>query len=706
MIKVSVIIPVYNVEKYIEKCLVSVLNQTLREIEIICVNDGTKDHSMEIIDRYAKQDDRIIIVNKDNGGLSSARNAGIRIAKGQFIYFIDSDDYIIENALEELYDHSINDRLDCIYFDAEAFFEEPELMNTHGHYTTYYKRPAVFDKVVSGVTLFSDLENGKWFRPSACLQMIRREYLINTGILFYEGIVHEDQLYTFQTMLEAPRVKHINVPYYRRRVRKDSIMTSENEVVSSYGYYVALSGCKEFIKDKTYSDEEVLQAIEKRLHALQNLAANAITTVPYYELTAVMKDVIGKELTLEEQTEYDLTIKRLVEEKQKRRSKETELKKQYEKKQKDIKSSASYRVGKAILKVPKAFLGGINYIRDKGFVCSLYRLKRTVFREKKKLSSDKILVSVIMPIYNVENYIRDSLNALVNQTLKSIEIICVNDGSTDGTLAILKEFEKKDNRIHVVDQENSGAGIARNNGMKNAHGEYMLFLDSDDIYEPNLCEEAYFKAKYEMADIVLFQAYRYDVRRNNKEKMDWVLDTKLLPKRIPFSAKSSNGKIYQITTACPWSKMFRSEFVRKAGLQFQDTKNANDVFFVRSALALAKRITVLKKRLITYRFNEGGNIQSGKSKAPLEFYKAFKALKEDLIKRGIFHTIEQSYVNMAMKETLFNYKTAGTDEAKEMIENKLAEEGNNFFEFNKYDKTYFYDAKLYDEYMERLGKKC
>lgn len=114
-IKVSVIIPVYNVEEYIEKCLDSVVNQTLKEIEIIVVNDGTKDNSMKKIEKYFS-DSRIKIINKQNGGQSSARNAGLAISKGEYISFIDSDDFIEEKMLEELYTESEN--TDIVFSDS------------------------------------------------------------------------------------------------------------------------------------------------------------------------------------------------------------------------------------------------------------------------------------------------------------------------------------------------------------------------------------------------------------------------------------------------------------------------------------------------------------------------------------------------------------------------------------------------------------
>lgn len=141
-IKVSIIIPIYNVEEYLEECLVSALKQTLKEIEIICVNDGTPDRSMDIVNRYAKEDERIVIVEKENGGLSSARNAGLAVAKGEYVYFLDSDDYILEQTMEVLYGEASQNQLDNIYFDAESFFETEDLKEEMAVYVDYYVRKA------------------------------------------------------------------------------------------------------------------------------------------------------------------------------------------------------------------------------------------------------------------------------------------------------------------------------------------------------------------------------------------------------------------------------------------------------------------------------------------------------------------------------------------------------------------------------------
>lgn len=694
MVKVSVIIPIYNVQEYIEECLVSAMRQTLQDIEIICVNDGTKDNSMDIVYKLAEEDERIIIIEKENGGLSSARNAGLEKASGEYVYFLDSDDYIAENMLEYLYAECVQGDLDNIYFDAESFFENKELEKQYKQYKDYYRRPSMFNEIVSGPQLFADMENKGFFRPSACLQMPKRDLLLKHHIFFYDGIVHEDNLFSLLVIFSAQRVKHVATPFYKRRVRTESTMTDDQEFKRSYGYYVCITEFIKYILQFDFEDKDIIKAIVHRCYAMQNNAAKAIKNLSLDEL-----DDLLSQYPMETQIQYSIFVRRLIAVRRFQGEKYTLLKEKSAEDMEKLKSSTAFRVGQVVTAAPRKGFHLVKNVQQKGFVCTMYGIKRKLTKEKRNLSPDKICVSIIIPMYNAEKYLRECLDLLLRQTLQSIEIICVNDGSTDGTAALLKEYADKDSRIQVIYQENQGAGVARNNGMKQAVGEYFLFLDADDIFNEKLCEEAYYKAKYDMADIVLFEAYRYNVQTRDKEEMNWVLRENNLPERMPFSAKDTGGKIYQLTSACPWSKMFRAEFIKKENLQFQNTKNANDVFFVRMALALAKRITVVKKRLVTYRYNDGSNTQSKKAEAPVEFYKAFKALKQELQERGIYKQVEQSYVNMVLTESLFNLKTAGSEEAEQTVKKLLLEEGFAFFELDQYDVSYFYNKKDYKEYI-------
>ena len=152
--KVSVIIPVFNVEKYIDKCLDSIVNQTLVDIEIICIDDCGTDNSIRIVENYALKDERItIIYNSKNRGLSTSRNLGLQIAQGKYVYFLDSDDYLEENALEDLYNISEKNQTEVLYFDTDV-------MNL-GHYENGcngYEPPAYSKnpKIQSGQALFSN----------------------------------------------------------------------------------------------------------------------------------------------------------------------------------------------------------------------------------------------------------------------------------------------------------------------------------------------------------------------------------------------------------------------------------------------------------------------------------------------------------------------------------------------------------------------
>lgn len=243
---VSVIIPVYNVEEYLEECLGSVIKQSLKNIEIICVDDGSTDNSIEILNRYKHDDDRIIILRKENGGLSSARNAGMKIASGEYIYFLDSDDYLDLKALEFLYYEAKKDNLDQLFFSADTFFDN--LGENHGHnsYQDYYKRYEDYSQVVTGKEYFVQVVKNAEFKPSACLQILRTEFVNAHYLEFMNGLIHEDQLFTTQCLAFSERVRYVNINLYKRRMREESIMTGTKEFRHAYAYYKIIKELMKF----------------------------------------------------------------------------------------------------------------------------------------------------------------------------------------------------------------------------------------------------------------------------------------------------------------------------------------------------------------------------------------------------------------------------------------------------------------------------
>lgn len=236
-LKVSVIIPVYNVEPYLRECLGSVVNQTLRDIEIICVNDGSTDNSGAILEEYADCDERITVITQENSGLSAARNAGMDAATGKYVYFIDSDDYIDLNALQVLYNRAEELQLDMLFFDCSYLFDgiEPK--------QNYFQRREYGDVYV-GVEFLKKLRDEGAYWVTVWGYLLRREFLQSSGVRFVEGMLHEDMIFTPLLLLKAQRTSHILRKFYYRRIRPHSITT---EPVSTKNICGLVTGIQEML---------------------------------------------------------------------------------------------------------------------------------------------------------------------------------------------------------------------------------------------------------------------------------------------------------------------------------------------------------------------------------------------------------------------------------------------------------------------------
>ena len=221
--KVSVIIPVYNTEKYVQLAIESICQQTLNELEIIIVDDGSTDRSPDILHQLAEQDHRIQVYKQKNQGPSVTRNTGMEYAKGQYIYFMDSDDRLETNALELCYQKCETEYLDFVFFDAENFSEE---ITENLPALTYSHTKELEDKTYGGCEMLSIQVKKHQFTPSPCLNFIRRSFLQKHALKFYPHILHEDQLFTSLLYLQAQNVGFIKRNLFHRRLRPSSIMTS------------------------------------------------------------------------------------------------------------------------------------------------------------------------------------------------------------------------------------------------------------------------------------------------------------------------------------------------------------------------------------------------------------------------------------------------------------------------------------------------
>ena len=672
MSKISVIIPIYNVEKYIKGCLESICNQTYKDIEIICVNDGTPDNSMAIVEKIAKKDKRIKIINKENGGLSSARNSGIKNAKGKYIYFIDSDDKLKENALEILHNEMEENDLDTIFFDAENIYEENLAKDKSFINENYYKRIFKYEEEYTGQKLFRALKRNNEYRASACLQMNKLSLLKDNNITFYEGIIHEDEIFTLKICLFSKKAKHIKESLYLRLVQNESIMASSKSLKRSYGYFKGLIELINPVAEN--AQDEYIGSFINHLRELQNSSIKYLRDILDPENPDLNCDELEeykKSLTKEEKTFYTLLIETNAE----KLGTIDNLKKKL-KEQNSIKFLLKKRISKIVGKIKKKF----EKIATKYF--------------------NKKYISIIIPIYNCEEYIHECIDSLLKQSLREIEIICVDDQSTDSSYEIIKEYAQKDKRVIALQQEHSNAGNARNLGIKHAKGKYLLFLDSDDFFDKDLCKTSYHFANYYDLDVLLFSAYKYDNKTKEIENYQTLLNTDFIKTNELYSGKDLKEHLYHVTSSCPWTKLFKKKFVKQNNLNFQSLTNSNDVYFTRSSLALANRLMAVDKKLVYYRVNQEKNTQSTKHKNPLNFIKAYLAVKEKLENEGIFDDFYQTYLNVLVTEIVYNYNTTKTDEAKKEILNYLVQGGFKELGINKMDENLIYSHARYEDFKE------
>lgn len=238
MPKISVIIPVYNTASWLEECLNSVVNQTLSDLEIICVDDASTDKSGSILKQYAHKDKRIqIITLKENLGLSHARNIGLDQARGEYIYFLDSDDYIVSDALEILYNVSKKNDTDIVYFDANPVYETAELKLKNIYIS---RRKGDYESITVGIDLFlSFIKFNEWV-----VEIPRQFYLTSfirqNHFRFREGVLREDVWFSNECIFTAKKVKYIPNLLFNRRFRENSIMTGKKDTRHFLGEYIAV----------------------------------------------------------------------------------------------------------------------------------------------------------------------------------------------------------------------------------------------------------------------------------------------------------------------------------------------------------------------------------------------------------------------------------------------------------------------------------
>ena len=311
---------------------------------------------------------------------------------------------------------------------------------------------------------------------------------------------------------------------------------------------------------------------------------------------------------------------------------------------------------------------------------------------------DNCKVSVIIAVYNAESTLRQCLDSILAQSLKEIEIICVDDGSADQSAMILKEYADSDERVRIITQENQGAGAARNTGLEEAKGEYLSFLDADDFFEPDMLEKAYLKAKEGDARIVVFGSDQYREDLDEFREVSWTLRKHALPPYRPMNYRTFTDNVFKVFVGWAWDKLFERKFILEHALTFQEQRTSNDLLFVFSAVVLADRIEIVDKVLAHQRRDNPKSLSNTREKSWHCFYDALLALREHLVMFGIYWELEQDFINYALHFSLWNLNTL-QGEKKEVLYRTLKNSWFRELKITAHAEEYFYNKKEYMQYQ-------
>lgn len=315
-----------------------------------------------------------------------------------------------------------------------------------------------------------------------------------------------------------------------------------------------------------------------------------------------------------------------------------------------------------------------------------------------------VKISVIIPVYNEELYLEQCLDSVCNQTLREIEILCIDDGSTDASLNILEQFANKDFRIKVFRQWNQYAGTARNLGIQKAQGKYLCFLDSDDFFAPDLLEKMYQAAEENQSEIVICEAQYFDDKTGEIKERNIPIERQFLPSDSNNFCKNDIAEgIFQITNGWAWDKLFLARFIQNNKLRFVGSRTANDGYFVYMALALADKITKIHEVLVTQRIHNSNSLVNTRVQSWKCGFDMVDDIKRGLLEKKIYVQLEKSFLNWALKYIVWSFDSMEAWEGKEQIYNYVQKAEQSLC-ILKYPLEHYYFPTEYSFYKQITQK--
>lgn len=618
--KISVIIPVYNAEEFLEESITSVLNQTFKDIELVCVNDGSKDNSLEMLNNFAKKDSRVKVIDKPNGGCGSARNMSLDNATGEYVYFFDPDDYVLPDAFEKLYNNAISNNSDLVMFKI-ARFRDGEHIN--------YNIPGFnFDEIFTDVNFdnftfnYKNIKNyvlNSSFAPWS--KFYKKEFLDSYDDFRFDlGVAFDDVPFHVKSLLRASRISFVPEFFYHYRLSNPNSVN--NTKANQIDIFKICDLVENFLVKENYLVEFFYEFIDFKITQILNYVISS-NFEEYFQKTKkeflkIKKNYLDKpnfdnskipknqleqiEIILQsnslESYKFNLNIEKFKKDNPKMFKHVADNVEKFNEKTINftgkLKDENQYH-----RKLVSNFETSFNNLYK-----SFNELKSDGEQEKEFLnninSDKKPLISVIMPSLNVVEFIRDCIESVINQTLKNIEIICVDAGSDDGTLEILQEYEHKDSRVKIINSTKKSYGHQMNLGIHAAQGEYIGIVETDDYIKNDMFEILYDLTEKGTVDIAKANFWHVDTTQLD----NYIFMADGTKKNLP-AGKFTIHDDANILNGHPsiWTGIYRKKFLIYNNIKFLEAPGGGwvDNPFLFDTLCAAKSIKYKDEPVYCYR---------------------------------------------------------------------------------------------------------
>lgn len=597
--KVSVIIPVYNNEVYLRECLDSAVNQTLKDIEIICVNDGSTDGSLEIMREYEAKDPRIRVIDKPNGGYGHTMNCGLNAATGEYVAFLESDDTIDTSAYQKLVEVADSQNLDIIkgdYFLLEGMgvnrtLKPVDVIKTKERYNT------IFRPLDEPWSFYVPMMN--------VLGLFRRSMLEENKIRHNEtpGAAHQDMGFWFQTLCSASSMMFVNEPFYEyRQDNMNASMKSDKTTFSTLDEYAFM---RSFLDSHPSLKEEALPIFFHRKFGSSMFSygrAELSLRLPFLRQLAkeFEHDIKNGSFNFERFSEKETNqLKEII----------TDPDSYY------IESLGIADINK-IQRLTEEIATTRLQLQHLKANQSNPRLSPEAYKIENQ-DNELIDLSVIIPVFNAADYLEECIQSIIDQNIPNCEIICIDDGSTDNSPELLAKLAQIHPQIKAISQENRGQGAARNIGVGLAQGRYIQFVDSDDKLAKDSIAHILQRALDTNLDAIFFDGTTFYDSEELAEQFKSFKSTYTRNQSheecvtgIELFKQLKKEKSYRVS---PCLALFSHEFLSNNDIHFPESVIYEDNAFMLEVVCLAKRVEHLNEPLYLRRIREGSTMTTRKS---------------------------------------------------------------------------------------------